>query len=136
MALPAAVLAVVGLGLAFAPDLAGETIARARALVDRPAHAREVLRGIAPPPIATPGYSPSLTAYAYGAACTAAALAFAGFGLYRQRVPETLRRAAARTAVPGVDVLKSLHSGAIGDYVTWLVVGVATLGGVLTLALR
>jgi hypothetical protein len=32
--------------------------------------------------------------------------------------------------------LKALHSGAIGDYVTWLVVGITVLGGLVAIVVR
>jgi hypothetical protein len=36
----------------------------------------------------------------------------------------------------GLQVLRSVHSGAIGDYVAWMTFGVAALGGLLALTLR
>ena len=134
--IPAAALAVVGLGLAFIPELAGHTLRDAGRLLDRSAHAREVLDGVAPPPTPTPSYSPSATAYAYGAASTLGALAFAGFGLYRRRLPIVLRRAAARVADRPIAGLKALHSGVVGDYVAWLTAGVALLGGLVAVMVR
>ena len=132
---PAAALAVAGLGLAFAPGLAGEAIHHAQRFQDRAAHAREVLRGIRPSPSSAPSYSPSTAALLYGLAATLGAVAFAAFGLYRRRLPALLRRGAARVE-PAFTGLKALHSGAVGDYVTWVVVGAAALGGVFALALR
>jgi hypothetical protein len=41
----------------------------------------------------------------------------------------------ARPAAAGVDRLTALHSGAIGDYVTWQTVGGAILGGLFALTL-
>jgi hypothetical protein len=35
-----------------------------------------------------------------------------------------------------VAVLKAVHSGIIGDYVTWITVVTAVLGGIWALALR
>jgi hypothetical protein len=68
-------------------------------------------------PLAT-GYSPTLT------------VVVALFGLYRRRIPEAARAAAARLLEPPVNVLKAAHSGVVGDYVMWLTVGTAVLGGV------
>jgi hypothetical protein len=47
-----------------------------------------------------------------------------------------LRRAAGRIAEPPIAVLKEAHSGIIGDYVMWITVGTALLGGVWALTLR
>jgi len=134
--IPAAALALVGLGLVFVPELAGHALRNAGRLVDRSAHAREVLHGVPPPPAPAPSYSPSAAAYAYGVASTLGALAFAAFGLYRRRLPIVLRRAAARVADRPVAGLKALHSGVVGDYVAWLTAGIAVLGGVVAVVVR
>ena len=134
--LPAVGLAIVGLGLVFVPDLAGHALRDAGRLVDRSAHASEVLHGSASSPAPVPSYSPSATAYAYGVASTVGAVAFAAFGLYRRRLPAVWRRGTARVAGRPVSTLKALHSGAVGDYVTWLVVGVTVLGGLVTIVVR
>lgn len=57
------------------------------------------------------------------------------FGLYRRRIPEGLRAAAARFVEPPVAGLKAAHSGVVGDYVMWLTVGTAVLGGIWLLTL-
>ena len=133
---PAAALAVAGLGLAFVPEVAGHALADAARVLDRAGRAREVLHGVTPPPEPVPSYSPSSAAYAYGAASTLGALAFAAFGLYRRRLPAALRRGAAAVAGRPVAGLKALHSGAVGDYVTWVTVGVAVLGGLFAVVVR
>ncbi len=117
---PAAALALAGIGLGLVPDLADWAIEHAGRLEHEPAAL---------------GYGPSAAAYLYGAASTAGALAFAAFGLYRRRVPMLLRRLAGPPANPLVATLKSLHGGAVGDYVTWIVTGTAVLGGVCALVL-
>jgi multicomponent Na+:H+ antiporter subunit D len=67
-----------------------------------------------------------------GSAAGAVALAFAA--LYWRRLP-MLRRGLE----PGAGLvrpLRRLQSGVVNDYVTWVTVGVAGLGGVLALAIR
>jgi hypothetical protein len=59
-------------------------------------------------------------AYGLGAAALAALVAL--FGLSRRRLPEAFD--------PTLNVLKAAHSGVIGDYVMWLTVGTAVLGGI------
>jgi multicomponent Na+:H+ antiporter subunit D len=136
LAIPAAALAVVGLGLAFVPDVAGHALEIAGRVVDRTAHSREVLHGVAPASAPTPSYSPSSAAYAWGAASTVGALAFAAFGLYRGRLPVAVRCAAGRVAGRPTRTLKALHSGVVGDYVAWLTVGIAVLGGLVAVVVR
>jgi hypothetical protein len=41
-----------------------------------------------------------------------------------------------RPARPALEALRTLHSGAIGDYVTWLVVGMTVLGGLFAVVVR
>jgi multicomponent Na+:H+ antiporter subunit D len=135
MSLPALALAVAGLGLAFAPGIAGQAIHHAQRLQDRAAHAREVLQGTRPRHESVPSYSPSMAALLYGLATTLGALAFAAFGLYRRRLPALVRRGGRRLE-PAFAGLKTLHSGAVGDYVTWVVVGAAALGGAFALVYR
>jgi multicomponent Na+:H+ antiporter subunit D len=118
--IPAAVLALAGLAVGLVPDLADWAIEHAGRLQ----HERAAL-----------DYAPSGTAYLYGAVSTAGALACAAFGLYRRRLPALIHRRAARAADPVVASLKSLHGGAVGDYVTWIVTGTAVLGGVCALVL-
>ena len=64
------------------------------------------------------------------------ALAVAWLGLYRRRLPATLRRAASCSAGPAIERLKLLHDGVVGEYVTWLAVGAAGIGSLFALVLR
>ncbi len=133
---PALALLLVGAAFSFMPGLGSRATAWAQRIEDRPSHAAEVLAGRVPP--STPpvpahvGFAP----YAYSIAACVLAVGFALFGLYRRRLPLLLRRGAGRLLDPPVAVLKSLHSGIVGDYVAWLTFGVAALGGLLALTLR
>jgi hypothetical protein len=129
---PATALLVCGLGLAFVPNLAGHALDHAARLLDRPAHSEQVLHGVTAPTAEGGSYSPSATAYGWAAATTLGAIVFAAAGLYRQRLPEATRRLLA----PPARALQMLHSGAIGDYVTWFVVGTAVLGGLFAVLVR
>jgi hypothetical protein len=71
---------------------------------------------------------------ATGAGSALGGLALAFFALYWRRLP-VLRRGFE----PGAGLARSLRwlqSGVITDYVTWIVVGLACLGGALALAIR
>ena len=58
------------------------------------------------------------------------ALALATWGLYR---PEL---GGSRLFLPPARALKALHSGIVGDYVMWLTVGTALIGGIWAVTLR
>lgn len=60
----------------------------------------------------------------------------AALSLWRHRLPPLWRQLGNRLATPPVRALSGLHSGHIGDYVTWLTIGVAALGGVCAALLR
>jgi len=135
---PAAVLLVAGLALAFAPGIAGQAEHAAARMIDRPAHAAEVLHGVVPPPAPTPPswHAFSAADWAYGAASTAGAVALALLLLYRQRAPRVLRAAAERVAGPPFAALRAAHSGVIGDYATWVAVGAVVFAAVWGATLR
>ena len=126
--LPAVALLVAGLGLAFAPGLAGRAIGHADQFVDRAAVARETLHGVRPQPPRPASFHPSGVAYAYGIASVLAAIGVAWLGLYWRRLPGAVRKAVSRAAAVPVQRLELLHDGVVGEYVTWLTVGAAAIG--------
>jgi multicomponent Na+:H+ antiporter subunit D len=130
MFVPTLALLVCGLGLAFAPELGAHAVAAAERLQERHAHALEVLQGVRPREHPLPSVEIGAEDVLYGIATTLGALAVGFLGLYRRRLP---RLAAA--ALP-LRLLKAAHSGVVGDYVAWLTVGAATLGGLFALTLR
>ena len=62
------------------------------------------------------------------------AILIAGFDLSRNRLPGPLVRAVGATFRPLHSVLEAWHSGLVGDYVTWIVVGLALIAGCLAFA--
>jgi hypothetical protein len=72
----------------------------------------------------------------YGLGAGALALLTAAFGLWRRRLPDAWRLAVGRAARGPVGGLHAVHSGVIGDYVMWITVGTALIGGVWALTLR
>ena len=133
---PGLLLLLAGLGLAFVPGLASSAIEHATRSVDRAAVARETLHGLAPPPLRPEHFDVAASSYAYGIATVLAAVGCAWLGIYRRRLPATIRKVAARGASPALTRLKLLHDGVVGDYVTWLVVGTAGIGALFALVLR
>ena len=65
---------------------------------------------------------------------------FGGLGFWhdpgREPLRSTLTDAVGRILDPPVTVLKAWHSGVAADYVAWLTVGTALLGGIWALTLR
>jgi len=76
----------------------------------------------------------TVTAVVTGLATTAGAVAIALLALYRRRLPLGLSR--AQPGDRAVALAEGFESGVVNDYVTWLVVGLACLGGVLALIIR
>jgi multicomponent Na+:H+ antiporter subunit D len=72
----------------------------------------------------------------YGSSATLVAFALALLGLYRRRMPRAVAVAAERALAPPVRLLHALHSGVVGDYVTWVAVGTAVTGGVWAILLH
>jgi multicomponent Na+:H+ antiporter subunit D len=134
MTVPALALAAAGLGLGFIPGLVDGIEEGAARFVDRPAYAQTVLHDR---PVARAGEAPSVrpdaSDVAFGLGSVVAALALAYAALFRERSGAGRRTAAYAGAM--LARLRALHSGHLGDYVTWLVVGAAVLAGLFAATL-
>jgi multicomponent Na+:H+ antiporter subunit D len=129
MLAPVLALLAGALVLGLIPGAVDGFQAAAERFVDGPAYAREVITGASvtlpePPPYTTPVHS-----YVYAGITLALALIVAAAGLLRPG--SLLRQASARVINP----VRTLHSGHPGDYVAWLVAGVAALGAAFAVAL-
>jgi multicomponent Na+:H+ antiporter subunit D len=141
MLVPAAALAALGLAAGLAamvPQVAAGLVAAAARFQDQPAYIATVLTGArvtrAAPlyPAAPADVTVASVVTALCSVLGAAALALTA--LYWRRLP-LLRRGYEPGA--GLTVtLRRFQSGVINDYITWLIAGVATLGGVLALIIR
>lgn len=141
MLIPAAALAALGLAAGIAamvPKIAAAVEAAAARFQDQHAYIATVLSGArvtrAVPlyPVSPPDVTVASVVTALCSVLGAAALALAA--LYWRRLP-VLRRGyepGAGLTIP----IRRFQSGIINDYITWLVAGVATLGGVLALVIR
>jgi multicomponent Na+:H+ antiporter subunit D len=137
---PAVLLLAAALALGLAPGLTGRVEAAATRFTDRPAYAAAVLQGATAPEEATTGGHARRSlavaaALAVLSALLGAALALAAL-LPRRRPAGRLLRSAGRVWAPTVAVLRQLHSGNVGDSVTWLVAGLAGFGTLLALVTR
>ena len=141
MLIPAAALAALGLAAGIAamvPKIAAAVEAAAARFQDQHAYIATVLSGArvtrAVPlyPVSPPDVTVASVVTALCSVLGAAALALAA--LYWRRLP-VLRRGyepGAGLTIP----IRRFQSGIINDYITWLVAGVATLGGLLALVIR
>jgi len=141
MLTPMAVLAAGGLAagfLAMVPRFGAAVEAAALRFQDQAAYAATVLGGahVAHPVAIAPAEPADVTTSSVIlAVCSAlGALALALVALYRRRLP--LLRRGYEPGAGLTDVIRRVHSGVINDYVTWIVAGLACLGGALALIVR
>jgi multicomponent Na+:H+ antiporter subunit D len=141
MLVPAAALAALGLAAgvaAMVPEVAAGLVAAAARFQDQPAYIATVLTG-ARVTRAVPLYPAAPADVTVASVVTAlcsvlGAAALALTALYWRRLP-LLRRGYEPGA--GLTVaIRRFQSGVINDYITWLIAGVATLGGLLALVIR
>jgi multicomponent Na+:H+ antiporter subunit D len=135
-----AVAAVAGgLAISVVPGLGQRAEYAADRFRNTGGYAATVLHGKATPPAPSLPVSAehtSLESLLYGGSATVVALGLALVGLYRRRVPRAVSFAAERTLAPPIRLLHALHSGVVGDYVTWVAVGTAVTGGVWAVLLH
>jgi multicomponent Na+:H+ antiporter subunit D len=130
---------VLGIAISLVPGLGQRAEYAADRFRDRAGYAARVLRGhpIEPAPhLPVTILHTSLESVLYGGGATLAAVGLAFVGLYRRRLPHVLSVVGMRTLSPPIRILRELHSGVVGDYVTWVAVGTAVLGGVWALLLH
>ena len=129
MWIPAVALVAGGLLMGMLPNLQRTTLAAAVRFVDRAGYARRVLEGV---PLVTPA---SFNGKPFDPVDGVVAI-LAGIGLaLGYLLWEPGRRALDAIASP-LRMVRDLHSGHVGDYVTWLTFGVATFGVLGMLFLR
>jgi multicomponent Na+:H+ antiporter subunit D len=134
---PAVALLAGALAIGLVPGLTGAVQEAADRFTDRPAYAAAVLQGAdghgpaeAHPPVHLA--EPAL----WAAVSTLLGLGLAAAALAADRLPSRPRRRLERAVDPAAATLRRLHSGQIGDSVTWLVVGLAGFGAALALVVR
>jgi multicomponent Na+:H+ antiporter subunit D len=122
---------VLGLSISIVPGLGQRAEYAADRFRDTSGYAARVLHGRplpSPQSLAVSIEHTSLESLLYGGTATILAAGLALVGLYRSR--------ALSTVAPPIRVLRELHSGVVGDYVTWIAVGTAVTGGVWALLLH
>lgn len=134
MLVPSLALLVLATLIETVPHLDIHALTAATHFHDTVSYAAAVLDGRRVIAIETPD-RPS-TDQMTGVLSAAIALALALFELFRDRLPRRVNDRIRRALKPGVSVLQAWHSGVVGDYVVWLLVGVAVLGLALLSGLR
>jgi multicomponent Na+:H+ antiporter subunit D len=127
----ALVAVVLGFAVSVVPGLGQRAEYAAERFRDTSGYAARVLHDRAmPPPASLPVsiHGTSLESILYATGATIFALGLALVSLNRSRIPRALE--------PPIRILHALHSGVVGDYVTWVVVGTAFTGGVWAILLR
>jgi multicomponent Na+:H+ antiporter subunit D len=138
MIIPAAVLVIAAIVIGVLPHLGPAVQAQAVRFQDQAAYNAAVLHGaqVAHPAAVYPPEIAGLSAVdlAGGAASAAAAVILALAALYWRRLPVLRRGFEPGQGLAGP--IKAFQSGVINDYVTWIVFGIACLGGAMALAFR
>jgi multicomponent Na+:H+ antiporter subunit D len=134
-----AVVLVLGLVASVAPGLGQRVEQAAGRARDRIAYVDRVLRDHEGPAAPRPPFAVERTttdSVLYGFGGTVIAVLLALVGLYRRRLPELVRAPLRSVLGPPVGVLRTAHSGVIGDYVALITLGTAVVGGVWALLLH
>jgi multicomponent Na+:H+ antiporter subunit D len=135
----ALIAVVLGVAISVVPGLGQRAEYAADRFQDRSGYVARVLHGRAfpaPPSMPVTIRHTSLESLLYAGSATILAFALAFVGLYRRRLPRALALVARRTLAPPIHVLREVHSGVVGDYVAWITVGTAVVGGVWALLLH
>lgn len=138
MIVPPAVLVALAVAVGLVPHLGPVVQTGALRLQDQGAYNATVLAGahIAYPSaiMAVEDTGVTLTDVVTGGGTTAGSLVLALLSLYWRRLPLLCRGFEPGTGLVGP--IRRFQSGVVNDYVTWMVIGLACLGGALALAVR
>jgi multicomponent Na+:H+ antiporter subunit D len=138
MIIPAGLLAVAGFVVGLLPGLGGAVEAAAVRFQDQAGYNATVLSGtaVAHPAAVFPVQAASVTVVSVATAVgsVAGSLLLAFVALYWRRLPVLSRVVRPNDGLYRLS--RAFQSGVINDYVTWIVVGLACVGGTLALAIR
>jgi multicomponent Na+:H+ antiporter subunit D len=138
MIVPAVVLVAGAVAVGLLPHLGSVVQDAAVRFQDQPAYNATVLfgRATAHPVALHPAESTAITVtdVLSGAGSALGALILAGLALYRRRIP--LLRRGPEPDLLLADPIRRFQSGVVNDYVTWIVIGTAAIGGILAVTIR
>jgi multicomponent Na+:H+ antiporter subunit D len=136
MLVPIVVLLGGSLALGVVPGFAEAVGKAAHQFIDRDGYVTQALTNAASAPAPhVPGMHWTTLGIALGLTSAVLSFAIAFAGLYPRRFPAAVRRGAGMAGVP-LRVVRRAHSGHIGDYVAWLLVGLALLGALVGVPVR
>ncbi len=131
-----ALLALVPAVSGVIPTIASGCQASAERFIATAIYARAILDAQPPGMIsATESAAPTIKGVAFGAGAAVAAIALAALSLFGGRLPAGIRRGPSRT-IDLFGPLRAIHSGDVRDYVAWLALGVALIGGTFLVLVR
>ncbi len=131
---PAVTLLGVGVALGMVPGLGRVAEQAAQTLLDGGGYAAATLHGavgVHAPASDVTGFTAS--GVVLGLVSVALALAVAAAQLYSRRLPAPVR-AVGVALRPPLRILRATHSGHLGDYVVWLLLGVTLLAGAIAVS--
>jgi multicomponent Na+:H+ antiporter subunit D len=138
MIVPSAVLVAAAIAVGLIPQLGHVIQAAATRFQDQAGYNATVLSGAhIAHPVALAAAEPAgitLSEVMTGLGSTIGALVLAFLALYWQRLP--LLRRGYEPGAGLTEPIQRFQSGVVNDYVTWTVLGLACLGGVLALVIR
>jgi multicomponent Na+:H+ antiporter subunit D len=138
MIVPPAVLVAAAIVVGLLPHLGSAVQDAAVRFQDQAAYNSAVLSGriVAHPVALHPAESTGVTLsdVLSGVGSALGAVILAGLALYRRRIP-LLRRGPEPDLLLAAPI-RRFQSGVVNDYVTWIVVGLACVGGALAFAIR
>ncbi len=138
MIIPPAVLVAAAAAIGVIPSLGPAVEAAAVRFEDQPGYIATVLHGAhITHPAAVAAAQPAgitLAAVLTGTGSALGALVLAALALYWRRLPLLRRGYEPGVGLPAA--IRRFQSGVVNDYVTWLVLGLACLGGALALTIR
>jgi multicomponent Na+:H+ antiporter subunit D len=136
MLLPPAVLLASAIGLAVVSSPLGQMESVAHEVMDGPAYAALVLDGVVTPPVTSEQLRPSTPGVTLGIVSTVGAVVLAAVALRAVRLPAGLSSRTGAAVYGVASPLRRLHSGHIGDYAAWLLLGTVVFGCAYSFALR
>ena len=134
MFLPAAFLILMGITITAIPHLRSTTEAAANLFTNQSVNTHMVLDNTEPSAPALPPQPVLMSSVIRSSIAGMLALLLALGTVFRKRFTVALNF--TRSLEHGNSVLRKLHSGHPGDYVAWLTMGAATLGGLFVILLR
>jgi multicomponent Na+:H+ antiporter subunit D len=138
MLLPPVVLLGLALAITFMPKLGPTVQSAAVRFQDQSSYNASVLSGVHvahPAAIAAPEPTGiTLSDVASGVGSAVGSVGVALLALYWRRIPGLRERLQPGVALVGV--LREIQSGLVNDYVTWMVIGMAGIGGALAFAIH